>query len=157
MGLDLRGDPVVKAMGGAVHDRAEAATVKPRGTASFLHAFDDGDVFDKDAFPQVRVFGAQVGVGLGVRVVEVNVFCGLGEGDGFQKDDEPMVALHAEEDVGVKGDVFAAGFHAIREVFEIGEGVACGVGELAVDQRALAAVLAWLCDVVVIFEAGVAV
>ena len=72
--FDLAGYPVVEAMGGAVHGRGEAPAIEGHPVTTTLHAFDNEDVLFEDRFPKCRVFGAEIGVGVGGGVEQMDVF-----------------------------------------------------------------------------------
>ena len=103
---DLPSDPIVEAMGGAIHCGAKATTVKTGGVAALLHTFDDENVLFENITPLHRVLGTQGIVGLRGGIIKVDMFAGLFMGNGFEDDHECMVALHTQQDIGIESQVF---------------------------------------------------
>src|SRR6056297_2777282 len=157
MRLDLARDPIVEAMCGAVHHRREAPAVEMGGVTALLHALDDEDVLFEHGFPQLGVAHAQPLVAARHRIVEVNVLDGALWPLRLENDGKGVVAVHAQEDVGIGRDILGLLVPFRADILEIGEFLAVLVGELAVNHRALTGILAGFFDVVMVLELGIAV
>ena len=74
-----------------------------------------------------------------------------------QNDGKGMIPVHPQQHIGEDGDVFGGRVPFVREICEIGENPAIFALQLAVNQCALACVFLFQFNVVVIFQAGIAV
>ncbi len=129
-------------MGRAIHRGAESTAVKAGGMAPAMHPFDNKDVFFEDFFSLRAVFEAQCVIGFFRRIIKMDVFaCGLMRFR-FKHDYESMVALHAQQDIGIDGDIFAACDPFFVEVRKVWKDCTILTRQLTIDQSALTGIFA---------------
>ena len=102
------GDPIVITMGRLIHNRAKPPAVKGRRVPARLHALNHENIFFKDLFPlpgiHRTVFRQRIVRGI-VQMYMLNSFIMRLR---LEHDGKGMVALHAQQHIGIDGNIFCA-------------------------------------------------